>query len=554
MQFDPNVIQFCMNLHVTIQFCIFCKEPKIQEETMRTQTKSLSKSSEIVVALEKKLSILLKINQALSRNLNLEESLQATLQILEESYPIRSGAVFLIQEESKTLRLAAAIGFKKEVLQTEYHFDEGLTGRIAESGKPIVVPRVSKEPLYLNRMNSWDPKKDPELSFIGVPIVLDYKTLGVLIVHLPYHPRRDYESTLHFLMLVASALLQPIRVHHVIQQEREKLLAENVILKQKLKEEFSFHNIIGNSHEMEEVFEQVAQVAKTDTTVLLRGESGTGKELIAEAIHYNSPRADKPFIRVNCGAVPENLIESEFFGYEKGAFTGAVAQKKGRFELADGGTIFLDEVGDLSPLTQVKLLRVLQKQEFERVGGTETIRVNVRVIAATNANLEEMIAEGKFREDLYYRLNVFPIYLPPLRERKTDILLLADHFLLKYSRKYGKTIKRISTPAIDMLMRYHWPGNVRELENCIERAVLVCEDQVIHSYHLPPTLQTSESSNTITRTSLEKAVETYEKELIMDALKTTRGNQAKAARLLDTTERIIGYKIKKYQIDPSRFR
>ncbi len=305
-------------------------------------------------------------------------------------------------------------------MQIEYRFGEGLTGRIAESGKPIVVPRVSKEPLYLNRMCSWDPQKDPELSFIGVPIVLDYKTLGVLIVHLLYNPRRDYESTLQFLMLVASALLQPIRVHHVIQQEREKLLTENVILKQKLKEEFSFHNIIGNSHEMQEVFEQVAQVAQTDTTVLLRGESGTGKELIAEAIHYNSARADKPFIRVNCGAIPENLIESEFFGYEKGAFTGAIAQKKGRFELADGGTIFLDEVGELSPMTQVKLLRVLQSQEFERIGGTETIRVNVRVIAATNANLEEKMAEGKFREDLYYRLNVFPIYLPPLRERPTS--------------------------------------------------------------------------------------------------------------------------------------
>jgi Nif-specific regulatory protein len=326
------------------------------------------------------------------------------------------------------------------------------------------------------------------------------------------------------------------------------------MLKQKLQQEYSFHNIIGNSHEMRDVYEQVTRVARSDTTVLLRGESGTGKELIAEAIHYNSLRSDRPFHRVNCGAIPENLIESEFFGYEKGAFTGAESRKLGWFELANGGTLFLDEVGELLPATQVKLLRVLQNRQFERVGGTETLKCDVRVIAASNANLEESMSQGRFREDLYYRLNVFSIFLPPLRDRKTDILLLADHFMLKYGRRQAKAVKRISTPAIDMLMRYHWPGNVRELENCIERAVVLCEDQVIHSYHLPPTLQTAESSDTIPRLSLTKSVASYEKELIQDALKTTRGNMARAARLLDTTERIIGYKIHKYRINTSRFR
>ena len=335
--------------------------------------------------------------------------------------------------------------------------------------------------------------------------------------------------------------------------ERERLVNENIQLRQKLQGEFSFSNIIGNSHSMREVYEMVAQVARTNTTVLIRGESGTGKELIAKAIHYNSLRKEKPFISVNCAAIPENLIESEFFGYEKGAFTGALSRKKGRFELAHEGSIFMDEIGDLSSMTQVKLLRVLQEQEFERVGGTETLHVDVRLIAATNADLEELIKKGKFREDLYYRLNVFSILLPPLRERKTDILLLADHFMLKYSRQFNKAVRRISTPAIDMLMRYHWPGNVRELENCIERAVLVCQDQVIHSYHLPPTLQTAESSNTTPRMGLEESIAAYEKELISDALKMTNGNQTKAARLLHTTERIIGYKIKKHGIDKKRF-
>jgi len=248
------------------------------------------------------------------------------------------------------------------------------------------------------------------------------------------------------------------------------------------------------------------------------------------------------------------LIESELFGYEKGAFTGASTRKKGRFEMADGGTLLLDKIGDLPPQTQVKLLRVIQEREFERLGGTETVQVNVRLIAATNKNLEDDIAEGRFREDLFYRLNVFTIFLPPLRERKSDILLLAEHFLEKYEREHKKDVKRISTPAIDMLTAYHFPGNVRELENAIERAVLVCDSNVIHGHHLPPTLQTAEVSGTVTRVTLASAVEAFERDMIQDALKSTRGNVAKAAVMLDSTERILGYKIKNYGIDPKRFR
>ena len=246
---------------------------------------------------------------------------------------------------------------------------------------------------------------------------------------------------------------------------------------------------------------------------------------------------------MSCAALPGSLIESELFGYEKGAFTGAHALKKGRFELAEGGTLFLDEIGDVDVTTQVKLLRALQEREIERLGGTHSIRVNVRLVAATHRPLEELMAAGTFREDLFYRLNVFTIFAPPLRERKPDIMLLADHFLAKYSVEHGKHIKRIATPAIDMLTSYHWPGNVRELENTIERAVLVCEGNVIHGHHLPPTLQTAEASGTMPRTSLEDTVATFERDLIQDALKSTRGNRARAARLLQTTERILGYKV-----------
>jgi Nif-specific regulatory protein len=259
-------------------------------------------------------------------------------------------------------------------------------------------------------------------------------------------------------------------------------------------------------------------------------------------------------VKVSCGALPDTLIESELFGYEKGAFTGAAGQKKGRFEMAEGGTLFLDEIGDINLATQVKLLRVLQEREFERLGGTDSLKVNVRLIAATNKDLETLIAERGFREDLFYRINVFTIFVPPLRERKSDIMLLADHFLEKYGRQHSKNMKRISTPAIDMLMSYHWPGNVRELENTIERAVLVCDGNVIHGHHLPPTLQTAEASGTQMSLSLSEAVEQYEKDLILDALKSTRGNRSKAARLLNSTERIVNYKVRKFDIDCRRFR
>src|SRR5437764_2258752 len=340
--------------------------------------------------------------------------------------------------------------------------------------------------------------------------------------------------------VVASMLAQAVKIQRLVEEDKRRLVDENEHLRQELRDKYDFSNIIGTSGPVRQVYEQVAQVATTNTTVMIRGESGTGKELIAHAIHYNSLRAKKPFVKVSCAALPESLIEAELFGHEKGAFTGAEARKKGRFELAEGGTLFLDEIGDINLSTQVKLLRVLQEREFERVGGTDTVKVNVRVIAATNKDMERAIAAGTFREDLYYRLNVFTIFMPPLRDRKSDVLLLADHFLEKFAREHHKSIKRISTPAIDMLASYHWPGNVRELENIVERAVLVCETNVINGHHLPPTLQTAEGSGTVTRFSLESAIEAYERDIITDALKTTRGNRKRAAKLLDTTERIIG--------------
>ena len=300
--------------------------------------------------------------------------------------------------------------------------------------------------------------------------------------------------------------------------------------------------------------DQITRVAGSEATVLLRGESGVGKELVARGIHDQSARASGPFVTVNCAALPRDLLESELFGHEKGAFTGAIGRHLGRFEQARGGTVFLDELGDLPLSVQVTLLRVLQEREFRRVGGAETVQVDARVIAATHVDLEKRIDEGAFRADLYYRLNVFPIRVPPLRERITDVLLLVDHFVGQYARAAQKSVRRVSTPAIDMLLAYHWPGNVRELANCIERAVLITDDDVIHSQHLPPTLQTAEASGTSLRGTLSTIVETVEREAIVEALKASRGNRAKAARQLGISERIMGLRVRHYKIDADRFK
>ena len=500
----------------------------------------------------RRMSTLLEVSQALSGTLNLKAAMQRVLQTLIRHHSVVRGMVTLLREGE--LQVEAVEGFEDRARSIRIKLGEGITGKVVESGKPIVVPRISKEPTFLNIAPRRHDHQKQELTFICVPIMLNRQAVGALAVDLRFKAERDYDSSVKFFGIASSMIGQALNVQRMVEEERRRLLDENTHLRQELRERYDFSNIIGTSGPTRQMYEQVAQVAQTNTTVLIRGESGTGKELIAHAIHYNSLRAKKPFVKVSCAALPDTLIESELFGYEKGAFTGATTRKKGRFEMAEGGTLFLDEIGDINLSTQVKLLRVLQEREFERLGGTDSVKVNVRLIAATNKDMEKAIHDGTFREDLYYRLNVFTIFVPPLRERKADLLLLADHFLEKFSREHGKVIKRISTPAIDMLTAYHWPGNVRELENALERAVLVCDSAVIHGHHLPPSLQTADSSGTVTRVSLKDAVAAYERDLILDALKTTRGNRAKAARLLDTTERILNYKVRGYGIDVRRFK
>jgi Nif-specific regulatory protein len=500
----------------------------------------------------KNLTTLLELNQPLSGALNLKHSLHRVLEILERRHGVLRSMITLLNSESD-LHIEASNGIPAEGQQALYRVGEGITGRVVESGKAIVIPQVSHEPMLLNRAVKRQALRE-EITYICVPIPSGRQVIGALGVDLRFKNDRDYDASVQFFRVVACMIGQAVRVEHLVEAETHRLVEENIHLREELRERYDFSHMVGNSGGMRQVYEQIAQVTGTNTTVLIRGESGTGKELVAHAIHYNSPRAKKPFVKVSCAALPDTLIESELFGYEKGAFTGAQNRKPGRFELAEGGSLFLDEVGDLNLSTQIKLLRVIQAREFERLGSTQTVKINVRLIAATNKDLEKAITDGTFREDLFYRLNVFTIFIPPLRERKPDALALADHFLEKYTKEHNKNIKRISTPAIDMLMSYHWPGNVRELENAIERAVLICDGNVIHGHHLPPTLQTAEASGTMVRVSLGEAMASYERDLIQDVLKSTRGNRSKAARLLNTTERILNYKVKKYGIDCRRFR
>ena len=343
--------------------------------------------------------------------------------------------------------------------------------------------------------------------------------------------------------------LQQLRLtlHHVL--ERKQLLSENRQLREQLASKFRFEGIVSQSAAMEQVLNLAARVANSNATVLITGETGTGKELIARAIHFAGPRKEKPFIPVNCAALPENLLESELFGHEKGAFTGADRQRKGRFELADGGTLFIDEVGEIPPPVQIKLLRVLQERAFERLGGTETLRVDVRVVAATHRDLDEMIRDGRFREDLYYRLNIISIRIPPLRQRREDIPPMVDAFVQRFSQENGKPITGVSREAMDLLMKYDYPGNVRELENIIQQAVVLTRSDIITSDDLPPRVREpkrdEDAAPEFDHGTFTERVEAFEKSLIRQALQQAGGVQTRAAELLGISERHLRYKLKK---------
>ncbi len=503
------------------------------------------------------LTVLYQIAHLLASSQDLEHIMTSILEMLEINSGMKRGMITILSPNNEEIAVDVARGISEnDKKKGKYRLGEGITGRVVATGRPIAVPTLDSEPTFLDRTGARKGLRHSDLAFLCVPIKAGNIVVGALSVdRVAIEDTVTLEGELRFLEAVADLIAQVVQVRRQQYDLIHALEKENLELKKTLESKGKPDQMTGNSSSMKEVYRQIAQVASSTTTVLIRGETGTGKELVARAIHQKSFCAEGPFVAVNCAALPESLLESELFGHEKGSFTGATSKRIGRFEAADKGTLFLDEIGEMSLSAQSRLLRTIQEKEIQRVGGNESIRVNVRLICATNRNLETDVREGRFREDLYYRINVFTIVLPPLRERGADSLLLADYFVKKYAKLHDKHIERISTSAIDMLSAYHWPGNVRELENVIERAVIVVTGNVIEGHDLPPTLQMKDMGLQGCRTdTFDNLVAAYEKELIIDALKDTRGNQTEAAKILGTTKRIIQYKINKYEIDFSRFR
>jgi len=481
------------------------------------------------------LSLLFEISEMLNQSTDIKEALHPIMEIIATHIGLDRVILSVLNRNTSNILIEVAYGLSDvEKSRGNYKIGEGIIGKVVQKGKPVIIPKISDHPDFLNKTGARTTTVDnKDISFICVPIKSKEQIIGTLSINRTYYENISYEQDLRLLTIIGTMIARSVRSRQDRLEEMERLQLENDLLQDKLRQKVKHNTMVGSSGKMQEIYNLVAKVATTNTTVLIRGESGVGKELVAEAIHQASPRVDMPLIKINCSALP---------------------LRKGRFELAEGGTIFLDEIGDLPMSTQVKILRILQQKEYERLGGAKTLKANVRVIAATNRDLEKMVEINEFRLDLFYRLNVFPVHIPALRERKADIPLLVDHFIEKCNKENGTDIKRITGSAIDMLMYYHWPGNIRELENCIERATILSTDGVIRSMHLPPTLQTAESSGTTTNGTLETVLSKVEEQLIIDTLIITKGNLAKAADKLKVTERIIGLRIKKYKIDPGRFK
>lgn len=526
---------------------------------------------------EQELDILERISQILGDGLEINEVFQRAMALISEKLEIQRACLLLRDDATDMARIVAAVGLSPQDMQKgQYPLGEGVTGSVLQTGKSRVIPDISKDPQFLNRIGTGTNDPDRPTSFICVPIKDGDRYVGVISVHKPLINEVSLAADARLLTIIAGSIAQTTRIHHLIQVEKERLLEENQQLRHNLNGRYRFDNIIGSSPAMTDVLATIGQVASSRATCLILGETGCGKELIAKAIHFNSPRKNKPLIRINCGALSPQLLESELFGHVKGAFTGAIRDKIGRFEAAEGGTIFLDEVGTLEPALQVKLLRVLQERELERVGDHHTFGVDVRIIAASNRDLDEEVRQGAFREDLYYRLNVVTIHLPPLRNRRQDILPLVDHFLDRYNAENGRKLCKITRDVANTLLRYPWPGNVRELENAIERAVVLCSGEEFNLDLLPLQIRLfakqvrgdhpDESVDAIARKLAREGVKRFaeregeiyelvvsevERQLIGEALRRTGGVKTKSADFLGINRNTLNKKVKELHIDGS---
>ncbi len=524
-----------------------------------------------------------EVGKILSSSLNLGKTLNQALNMIANFYDMDRGMVYA-RTDIDDLHVIAATGLTREEIRLgRIKVGEGVNGRIYQTGVPAVIPDIRVESLFLHRTRTEKLPEDRAISFLGIPIKVGQESIGVLSferVHADdQHPIVDH---LRLFTMVANLIGQAIRLNTQVGYDREQLIQEKSRLQKELGTKYSLDNVVGYSKRMQEVFADVHMAAPSKSTVLLRGESGTGKEVIARAIHFLSPRKDKPFIKVNCAALSETLLESELFGHEKGSFTGALQERKGRFEQAHGGTLFLDEIGDISQAFQVKLLRVLQEREFERIGGNRTIKVDIRLICATNRDLEKAVKNGEYRSDLYFRINVISISLPPLRERREDIPLLVEGVLTRFNRENNARIS-ITPEAMHVLAGCNWPGNVRELENCVERFATMARSNVIREMDIPcqtnhclsSTLWQYESKGVVIpiapisgEVGSKKMAEdvanpdlenedavgvTSSRKQLIEAMEKSGWVQAKAARLMNLTPRQMSYALKKYNIEVKRF-
>jgi Nif-specific regulatory protein len=502
----------------------------------------------------KHLKLLYEISNLLNSYEDIGKSIEKSLNLLKNEQYFERGALFVYEEENNYLSLFASVGLTSQQKKLAiYKLGEGATGLAAKAKEPVVIENIHNNILYLNKLGT---RNTSIISYVAVPIIKQNKLLGVVSANLSKESKVNFEEIISMLTIFGSLSISALNYRKKIEKEKEELKELKNYYENESFKEYRFENIIAKSTKMKKIFNLVEKIAPSDATVLIRGETGTGKELIATAIHNLSRRKNGPLIKLNCAAISETLLESELFGHEKGAFTDAKETKKGRFELANGGTLFLDEIGDISPNMQVKLLRVLQEQEFERVGGVKTIKTDVRLIAATNRNLEQMVEKGEFRKDLYYRLNVIPVNLPPLRERYEDVPLIINFYLNKFMKENDKNMY-LSKEAMELLLQYPWPGNIRELQNIVERIVLICPAGEIKpemlDFVLPYSFQKvygkkEAEIDTTQKVPTKKQLQEIEKEAITKALIKTGGVQTKAAKLLGMTTRQIGYKIKKYNI------
>lgn len=516
-----------------------------------------ARNKELLIRKNMEMSAILEVSRVLTSSFNLEDNLSSAMKILSRHLDMQRGCVFLFTPMSQELKIVAAHGLsREEIFRGNYKIGEGIVGTVIKNRTPMFIPNIGKEPKFLNKTGSRPEKCG--ISFLCMPITLKDDILGVISVDRIYTEERgSVDDDLRVLSIVSSFIAQFVKLWETFiktDNERERLKCQ-------LQERYSLPNIIGESERFQSVLKAVRKVACTDTTTLLLGQSGTGKEMIAQTLHYLSHRAEGPFVAVNVAALPENLIEVELFGAEKGAFTGAMTRRVGRFELADKGTLFLDEIGELSLPLQTKLLRVLQEKSFERLGSSKPVKVNVRVIAATNRSLQEEVKKGNFRDDLYWRLNVFPIVLPALKDRITDIPLLAQYYLKKFNNIHKKNVF-FTEEAYRLMQKYDWPGNVRELANTVERVVIMAENETIRCEDLPLEIIGERKENELTPVpvnlelegvnSLSSEVERLEKQRIILALQENDYIQHRTAMSLGITPRQLGYRIKKYGIQLKR--